>query len=111
MRDAGMLLDSQDIAEAIAVPVSKMDRLAVPLQVVDLAVRLPVRKVLGVLEQLDFATRPDPDVVVVAAAVHVAVSDAVAFEAHATLVPGSLEVGQVLKGGLPSSCHSLCLCS
>jgi hypothetical protein len=80
-----VLLDGQDIAQTIAVPVAEMDRLAGALQVVDLTVRFPVGEVLGVFEQLDFTARPNPDVVVVTAAVHVAVPGTVAFKSHAAL--------------------------
>jgi hypothetical protein len=95
-------LDGQDIAQTIAVPVAEMDRLAVALQVVDLAVRFPVGEVLGVFEQLDFTARPDPDVVVVTAAVHVAVPGTVAFESHAALETLLLETS-----GLVAHCRWL----
>jgi hypothetical protein len=85
VRDPGLLLDGQNVAQTITVPVAEMDRFAVALQVVDLAVRFPVREVLGVFEQLDFTTGPEPDVIVVTAAVHVAVPGTVALESHAAL--------------------------
>jgi hypothetical protein len=87
VRDTGVPFDSQDITQTIAVPVAEMNRLAVALQVVNLAVRFPVREVLGVFEQLDFTARRDPNVVVVPAAVHIAVPSTITFELHAALEP------------------------
>ena len=76
---AGFLVDGENVAQAVAVPVAELDALPVAADVENLVVAYPVGDGAAVLEKMDVSGFVDPEVVVVASSVHVAVVNAILY--------------------------------